>query len=313
MRRALFVVLTLIHGLPASAASVSLRPMRFTAHSGRVKPGEERLVCHRLKIGHPQTVEVGRVRMVMPPGGHHVDLYRPSASPPAWPPKNCPTTINFSDWELVAATQEHVFDWQLPPGVAINFSAHQPLLVQTHFLSAGAATRAGTAAARVELYPVDPASVTTHGGALFAEDRAIVVPPGRTTLTSRCMVTTQSGSPRDLTIMGFTGHYHFRGIAFIVNRVQPDGTLGEVLYQHDGLSVPPFRQYPSDQPLILHAGEGLEWRCTYQNNTHATFLFGSDTSRQEHCNLFGFYYPTASPQEAIACVHEPGDEPAAGD
>ena len=40
-----------------------------------------------------------------------------------------------------------------------------------------------------------------------------------------------------------------------------------------------------------------------------TFKFGPNTQKNEHCNLFGFYYPTDDPLEAIDCVHkEDGSE-----
>ena len=29
-----------------------------------------------------------------------------------------------------------------------------------------------------------------------------------------------------------------------------------------------------------------------------------NTEKNEHCNLFGFYYPTEDPTEAIDCVHK---------
>ena len=54
---------------------------------------------------------------------------------------------------------------------------------------------------------------------------------------------------------------------------------------------------------MLHAGEGIEWRCTYQNDGKETYAFGPNTLKNEHCNLFGFYYPAETPQETIDCVH----------
>jgi hypothetical protein len=108
--------------------------------------------------------------------------------------------------------------------------------------------------------------------------------------------------------MALTGHYHFRGVTFEVYRVHADGAVGELLYEDEGYAEPPFRQYPRDEPLVLRAGEGLEWRCTYENRDLVTYEFGPYTEENEHCNLFGFYYPTATPQEAIDCVHRVDEE-----
>ena len=75
-----------------------------------------------------------------------------------------------------------------------------------------------------------------------------------------CMVSGDGATARDLNIIGLRGHYHFHGNAFSVYRVKADATVGEVVYQHQGFDQPDFQQYT--EPLVLHAGEGLEWRCT---------------------------------------------------
>ena len=46
--------------------------------------------------------------------------------------------------------------------------------------------------------------------------------------------------------------------------MKADGSLGELLYSFDGFDQPDFRQY-SDKPIVLHPGEGIEWRCAYYN------------------------------------------------
>jgi hypothetical protein len=105
-----------------------------------------------------------------------------------------------------------------------------------------------------------------------------------------------------LHIIALAGHYHFRGFRFEAYRVHADGSLGEQLYDYQSFDEPDFRQF--DGSLVLHAGEGIEWRCTYQNDTTRTFTFGQDAALEEHCILSGFYYPTNAPQEAIRCVHD---------
>jgi hypothetical protein len=307
MRPVSLLALLVLVVLPGSAvAGPDLRPIVLRAHSGRVKPGDEEQLCHRRKFPRRQETEIGRVQMIVHGGSHHVHLYRPYNGEVAFPTRDCPFAVDFSKWELVTATQNSFLDWQLPPGIAINFGPRQPLMIQTHFVNADALRTTGHARAKIVLQPIDPASVpggVKHAGAIFAQDRLINVPPGRTTLVNRCALTGEGASARDMTILALTGHYHFRGIEFRVYRVKRDGTLGEVLYQNQGYSDPAFVQYPPEQPLVLHAGEGLEWWCTYQNDGDTTYEFGPNTQRNEHCNLFGFYAPTETPQEAIDCIH----------
>jgi hypothetical protein len=241
--------------------------------------------------------------MIVRGGSHHIHLYRPYNGEVEYPTRSCPFAVDFSKWQLVTATQNPLLDWQLPPGIAINFGARQPLMIQTHFVNAGSLDTRGNTKAKIVLHPMDPAGVTAHAGALFFQDRTLEVPPGRHTVTNRCALTGSGPTARTMNIMALTGHYHFRGVEFEVYRVLADGALGERVYNHKGYDDPAFQQYGADNPLVLQPGEGIEWRCTYQNDDTETYWFGPNTSQNEHCNLFGFYYPTETPQEAIDCVH----------
>ena len=167
------------------------------------------------------------------------------------------------------------------------------------------------------LYPMNPATVTAHGGALFGQDRTVLVPPGLSTQSSTCALTGPTSDNRPMTVMALTGHYHFRGVKFEVWKILVDGTRGPLVYENVGYSDPKFQQYSLDDTrspleggkLELQPGEGLEWACTWQNDSTETFPFDPNTQKNEHCNLFGFYYPTDDPLEAIDCVHkEDGSE-----
>ena len=286
----------------AGRGPFSLRPMVLQAASGPLKGTGENLTCFK-KHGPAHPMEVGRIHISMPgEGGHHVILFRPHPGPIQWPPKLCPLTLNWDQWELIAQTQHPETDWKLPPGVAIRVSRRQPLLVQTHYVR-GKHPKTPHAMTKTKLYPVDPATVTAHAGALFLNDRSMVVPPhSRLTEVNRCTITGEGGQAREVKLLGITGHYHFRGQGFDAYRVHTDGSLGELLYHYEGFDQPNFQQF-SDPP-VLHPGEGIEWRCHYQNNTDKTFTYGPDASTQEHCILFGAYYPTATVQEAINCTHD---------
>ncbi len=306
MRRLLILLVPLlvIAGIALAHSGKHLRPMVLTVRSGKLKVGEEKQTCHPVHSSRREEMHVGRIQMKVRGGSHHVHLYRPYNGELVYPPLDCPFAVDFEKWQLVSATQNPFLDWRLPPGVAIYIAPQQPLLVQTHYVNAGQLTTKGRTKAKVMLHPMDHEDVQTYGGAMFGQDRLVVVPPGRVTTKARCTLTGEGADAKDMTIMAFTGHYHFRGVEFEVYRVGTDGALGELLYRHTGYDDPPFVEYPPDNPLVLRAGEGIEWWCTYQNDTDTTYEFGANTQRNEHCNLFGFYYPTATPQEAIACIHQ---------
>ena len=279
-----------------------IQPMTLHAASGLLQGQGENLTCYH-KHGPAHPMEVGRIHISMPgDGGHHVILFRPHPGPVLWPPKLCPLTLNWDQWELIAQTQHPETDWKLPPGVAINVSRRQPLLVQTHYVR-GTHPKTRHAMTKTRLYPIDPATVTVHAGALFLNDRSMVVPPHtRMTEVNRCTITGEGGQAREVKILSITGHYHFRGLGFEAFRVHTDGSLGEELYKFEGFDQPNFKQF--DDPPVLHPGEGIEWRCHYQNNSDKTYTYGPDATTQEHCILFGAYYPTSTVQEAINCTHD---------
>src|SRR5437867_2603098 len=95
--------------------------------------------------------------------------------------------------------------------------------------------------------------------------------------------------------------YHYRGVRFTAGTW--DGTGGEQLYEQNGYLDPPFVRYSGDHAPTV---KGLQWTCTYDNQTDQTYKFGPFTDRNEHCNLFAFYYPTDTPDEFTTCVQKDG-------
>ena len=285
-----------------AGARPDLRPIVLTLHSGHVKKGTEKQLCYHRQFPRDHDADVGRVEMKIHGGTHHVHLYRPHDGTLDYPPHECPFAVDFSKWGLVAATQNPRLDWRLPPGVALNFPARQPLMIQTHFVNTGALASKGDTRAKIILHPVDSGTVQAHAGALFAQDRLVVVPPGVSTRTSPCALTGDPALHHEMNVIALTGHYHFRGVRFQVWHTAADGSrIGGPVYDHAGYADPEFKQFVPGE-LVLQPGEGLEWACTWENNTTQTFKFGPNTQMNEHCNLFGFYYPSETPQEAVDCI-----------
>lgn len=320
MRRSPLPILALVLACAVPASSHDdMRPIRFLARAGRVNKGTEKQTCFPVTFPRNRSIDVNHVQMFVHGGSHHVHLYRPASADVEYPnadktyspagpgnkkPRDCAFAIDFSHWELVTATQNHSLDWKLHPGVAINFTPHQPLLIQTHFVNTQGLSVKGTAHAKLVLHPMHANAVTAYGGALFGQDKTVKVPPGLSTASSNCKLTGEASEKHAMTVMALTGHYHFRGVKFEIWKMDVNGNrVGDPVYSHDGYNDPEFRQYAPGE-LVLQPGEGLVWKCTWQNGTGNTYLFGPNTEKNEHCNLFGFYYPSTGPQEGIDCVHE---------
>jgi hypothetical protein len=181
-----------------------------------------------------------------------------------------------------------------PTRCRLQTRPRQPLLVQTDYLNSGLTQKEGRKwKTKTELYSVDPMTVTAHAGMLFLNERGFELPQGHSVQTSRCTVTGEGVEARELRIIGLGGHYHFRGRAIEAYRVRDDSSLGERLYGYEGFDQPDFRQY-TDNPIVLHPGEGIEWRCAYEND--GSGIPGAPApvyGVKEHCCLlFGAYYPT---------------------
>ena len=89
----------------------------------------------------------------------------------------------------------------------------------------------------------------------------------------------------------------------------PDGSVGHAELKIGDSSL--MLGSPCDMEGGLKPSEdievpGLEWTCTYVNDTDTNFTFGPFTDRNEHCNLFGFYYPTEGTNEFMTCVQKDG-------
>ena len=280
---------------PGKGCQISVGPVT-------VQRGTENTECTYLKFPGKRDMAVNRVKIKVSGGSHHVHIYRP-ADPTlnlADGHEACNFALDFSVWQLVLATQEIFLDWKLPPGIAFHFRAHEQLAAQTHFVDNGLLqTPTGQGWALFNLYSMPQRKVTSYAGAIFGQDRDVLVPPHATsTATTRCVF------PKEVKLLALTGHYHYRGVHFTAATWDPTNPAGsQPLYEQIGYLDPPFVRYSA---LTAPTVKGLQWTCTYDNETDQTFTFGPFTDNNEHCNLFAFYYPTATPDEFTTCVQKAG-------
>jgi hypothetical protein len=241
-------------------------------------------------------LDVNRIQVSVTGGSHHIHLYRALDRTLDLPDgyEVCNHAVDFNVWELVVAVQLRRTDWELPPGVAFRLRAGEQLLMQTHFVNVGALETQGEGIAVMNLQAAEPGTITQHAGAMFGQDKDVdVLPHSSPTATAECVF------PKSLNLMAETGHYHFRGRHFSTY-LWNDGVRGDKIYDYDGYNDPPFVVH--DPSIEFGAGGGLQWECHWVNDTNNEYKFGPFTDTNEHCNWFGFYYPTDSLDEFISCV-----------
>ncbi len=262
-----------------------------------IPSGKEITECTYFKMPGKGGLAVNRVKIKVRGGSHHIHLYRPTDRSRDVPDghETCNFAVNFDEWELVLASQSTLLNWKLPPGVAFHFRGGEQLLAQTHFVDNGLLSSPPDGWALFNLYAIPEKKVTSYVGSLFGQDRDVVVPPyAIISRTTRCVF------PKPVTMLAMTGHYHFRGVHFSASLW--DGVrTGALVYEQSGYREPVFRRYGEHE---LADVPGIEWTCTWDNPTDQTFEFGPFTERNEHCNLFAFYYPSVGTNEFTTCVQE---------
>jgi len=162
----------------------------------------------------------------------------------------------------------------LPEGVAANFPAGLRIIHEVHYVN--------TTAEPVDLYSrvnawTIPQSVVEEqiwGGQV--RDETISIPAGETvTEWTRCVMN------RDVEVLFLASHTHELGIEFTVAPF--DGTTtGDIFYTNDDWHDPKIIQY--DPPLVIPAGQGFEYACTWRNDRDEDVSYGLE-STDEMCNL----------------------------
>jgi hypothetical protein len=276
------------------------RGVQIGVTASPVPAGTEETACHYLKLPSDVDLDVNRIQINVTGGSHHIHLYRPYDSGLDIPDgvEVCNMAVDFDKWALIVASQLRKTDWELPPGVAFHFRAGEQLLVQTHFVNVGSLETEGEGKVLMNLHDADPGTITAHAGALFGQDRDVVVPPlSSPTKSAVCEF------ENEVNMIAQTGHYHFRGRRF-TSYDWYNGVRGAENYNHVGYDDPLFRVY--SPPHVIPAGHGLEWECYWENPNDVEYKFGPFTDTNEHCNLFAFYYPTQTPYESTTCVRKDG-------
>lgn len=271
--------------------------------SREVPVGTEETRCHTFKLDSDVDLFVNRFEIAVSGGSHHIHLYRPFDRSVDLDDESfdCNFTVDFDQWELVAAAQLDRTDWPLPEGVAFHIGAREQLLLQTHFVNIGGLETAGEPRVLVNLHTVPEETVVANAGSIFGQDRDVFVPANS--------VSSRSGSctfPAPITLMAMTGHYHYRGRHFVTERLDQGEPVPGPLYEHEGYEEPLFLRYDDATAPRFDVGESLRWTCTYDNRDDRDYEFGPFTDDNEHCNLFAFYYPTRAMAESTTCVVEGG-------
>lgn len=244
------------------------------------------------KLPTDQDLYVTKIELAYNTGSHHLNVFKSDDIDVADHMEDSFSAIAWESWDMVVASQRNALTWTLPEGVAIHLKPHQQMNFQTHYVNGiTQTTPGGMGKVVVNFYTTDKANVKAYAGAVFANNKKVLLPP-HTEATFRKET---KPFPNDAHILWMTGHFHGWGKSFVVNRW--DGTqTGAEVYSNKTWDEPPVKFF--DTPLEVKAGESLSYTTTHVNNTDKEVKFGPHVETDEHANLFIFYYP--APDEGAA-------------
>jgi len=185
-------------------------------------------------------------------------------------------------------------------GAAHDLPANQSMLMDLHYVNASEQPILREAWAVIKY--VDPSEVKVKIDLIGFYNPSINIPALSHYVTPR--VTCQSPSTTEPVYLGLvTGHAHRRLQRLslwhgdeLVYETHNWHEPGEAMFS-DSVSNPNLPvasgQYWGAKSgyLKIMPGENVSFECEYQNDLNNTVTFG-DTTKDEMCNIFGFYYPT---------------------
>jgi hypothetical protein len=309
-----------------------------------VPAGTEEQDCYFFNIGQlataaglpgDQPVHLHRVQLVQKAGSHHMNLFRVRSIPPAQGHNlgpaggavqkgtngqgECFKSPNWSDWPLIANTQqEGDLDWTYPDGVANSFNPDEWIMLQTHYVNASDQQTPQGGQVAVNFWTIPTEQVTDEMGTLFATLQSIRICQHNPTPTfeSNCSIKNSD----TVHIIGANGHFHGRGTKFDIYKMDgPSSSTppdADRFYESTQWADPPMLHSPDLSVDVAPSG-GIWWSCSYQwtqpdpaaggcdalnawdkakhgtpdNQLDCCYTFGPIVETNEHCNAFVYYYP----------------------
>lgn len=255
-----------------------------------VAAGAEIQRNYYMKLPSDEDLYVTRLEFAYNKGSHHVNLFKSDTISVPDHYEETFRAVAYESWDMFAASQRDSLVWQLPDGVAIWLKGQQQLNVQVHYVNAATqVTPTSRGKVLVNLWTIPKESVTSLVGALFANNIGLALPPYSASRFTKIV----APFPWDVNILMMTGHFHSRGKKFSVWKFWS----WEEIYTSEEWDEPPVKIY--DPPLFIESAERLIYFVDYYNDTPDTIYFGPHVEKEEHANLFVFFYPGPPDGKAI--------------
>lgn len=239
----------------------------------------ESWMCSVYPLPTEEISAVNWVEYQQTPGTHHMTLSTPGLIPGLVEPGmyDCQELLGglMEDQIMFFGAQGTAQDTlYLPEGVAAQFPAGLDVIHELHYVNA--TDEPVDVYARVNAYtiPMEDVNEGIWGGQV--RDEYINIPASSShTEWTRCVLN------EDIDVLFLASHTHKLGIEFTIRRFDGENS-GEIFYTNDDWHDPKIIQY--DPPMVIPAGEGFEYSCTWENPNENPVSYGL-TAEDEMCNL----------------------------
>ncbi len=247
----------------------------------------EAWLCSVYDLPTTEPASVNSVQYLQNAGTHHLTLSTTAFAQTPLPEGNYDCADLYADTTLMEDVVmmfgnqgEAAGTLTLPEGVAATLPAGIQVMQEIHYVN--------TTDTDVSLYsylnawtiPEEEVVDGIWGGSV--RDENIAIPPGAShTEWSRCVLN------EDVEVQFLASHTHAQATSFTIAPYDGDN-VGEVFYENFDWHDPKIVQY--DPPLVVPAGQGFEFSCTWQNQGDTEVNYGF-LSTDEMCNMAIVFTP----------------------
>jgi len=280
-------------GTPASPSyTVTFDPVK-------VAPGTERTQCVVKRLGNDEMIRVHEIYNVLPPGSHHLIVYRTNDTQEITEPFDCQPfadTLDPSKGSPVMITQKHEDTLTLPDAVAFTMQPGQMVRLEMHYINTAFEEIDVSATSTFRTMP--EADFKYEADFLFIGNPDINIAPHSTATLGP----TYMPLPNDLAgskFFGITGHTHQWGTNVSVSTAPSKAGADTPVYDvQDWQWAEPSTVY-HDPPFEIPQGGGFRFSCSWNNQSASQVGFG-ESANDEMCFFWAYYYPSKG---SLVCAH----------
>lgn len=238
-----------------------------------------------VETGATETEDVGVTRFAYTPDQsvlHHIVIFSANASE-GNTDRDC--ELLEDGWVPRYAGGTNTDPLVMPEGVAMKVGEVEHVVIQFHYLNVDAPIADNTA---VDLDLTEPGEEFTPASLIISGKTDFEIPAGETgyPVTSHCEVPAQL--PSTLNVFAVWPHMHQSGTHFTIE-ANLGGSPVEIWDQPWDFGDQPLARF--DPPLTVKSGDTVDTTCTYDNPDLDNPITYGESSNQEMCFDFFFYYP----------------------